>query len=328
MERTLEQSLNDFILYRDTLKSAIRGQSDYIYPVAAALFLSAGKKPDAGKLKSVRSLVRGSVSVFSNFRGNTELPLIALLASGDDPEGAWKRTQANYAVLKERFMASEYLALASAMTGAEEDKDFREIAARAKRIYKRMRKEHPFLTGSEDSVYALLFASDPRSDDEIIDDMEECYRLLDLVFPKGDGMQAASHVLALAEGSPHDKADRMIELFDAIHAAGGKYGRELELAQLAALSVLKGDTAALASRVMEADAFLKKQKGYGAVFGMTRRTRLMHAALIVSVLGGQDMAGAVAGQTALSMIAAQQAAICAMVACSASASAASAASTH
>ncbi|MBO4384468.1 MAG: DUF4003 family protein [Clostridia bacterium] len=328
MERDLNKALCDFIRYRETIRHAIRMQSDYIYPVAAAMFLSAGKKPDADELKKVRKLVRGSVSIFSNFRGNTELPLVAILASGNDPEGAWDRTQKNYALLKERFMASEHLALAAAMTCSGRDGGFSETAVRAKRIYKRMRREHPFLTGAEDSVFALLLALDPRSDDELIDDMDECYRLLDLRFPKGNGMQAASHVLALANGSPRDKADRMIELFDAVRDAGGRYGTELELAQLAALSVTDGDTAELARLVMEADSFLKKQKGYRPVFGHTRRTRLMHAALIVSVISGENTANAVASQTALSMIAAQQAAICAMAASSSAAAAAASSGAH
>lgn len=324
MEQNLNNALNDFILYRDTIKRAIRWQSDYIYPVAAAVFLSAGKKPDAEKLKDVRKLVRGSVSAFSNFRGNTELPLIAILAAGDDPEGGFGRVKANYSLLKERFMASEFLALAAAMTGTGSGEDFSKLAARAKVIYKRMRREHPFLTGSEDSVFALLFAKDPRPDDELIDDMEECYRLLDLRFPKGNGMQAASHVLALDSGLARDKAERMTELFDEIRSLGGKFGKDIELAQLAALSVCGGEVNELAELVMEADAFLKKQKGYRPVFGHTVKERLMHAAMIVSVVLGGSTASTVAGQTALSLIAAQQAAMCAAIMASSSAAAASA----
>ena len=49
------------------------------------------------------------------------------------------------------------------------------IVSRGRVLYKRMRAEHPFLTSSEDSVFAVLMAFSDKSDDELVADMEACY---------------------------------------------------------------------------------------------------------------------------------------------------------
>jgi hypothetical protein len=143
-----------------------------------------------------------------------------------------------------------------------------------------------------------------------------------------NSIQTVSHVLAMAEGTPEEKTDRLIRLYDAIRDAGGKYGKYNELATLAALSLQTNDADETARDMLEADEFLSRQKGYG-VFGLDRRTRMMHAAMIVSdMLSPNDQTQAAALTGTLSMIAAQEMAMVAIIAASSSASAAAASSSH
>ena len=77
--------------------------------------------------------------------------------------------------------------------------------------------------------------------------------------------------------------------------------------------------------VILVDRFLSGQKGYG-VFGLGRKQRLMHAAMIVTCyyMGREEnlaMNTAAIGAT-VSLIAAQQAAMCAAIAASSSSAAA------
>lgn len=77
--------------------------------------------------------------------------------------------------------------------------------------------------------------------------------------------------------------------------------------------------------IIAADDYLAGQKGYG-LFGVGRKQRLMHAAMIVSSAykaddGKQAMSTAAIGGT-ISMIVAQEAAMCAAIAASAAASSA------
>lgn len=329
MNKTPQELVDRFIETRDAVRAAFRMENEYIYPVCAQIFLAADKPVEIEQLERCKALVKSSTSVFSSFRGNVKLPLLCMLAAGDDPEERWDRTRRYYALLKESFYGSEYLALgAMLLSDAVQEEDVPALAARGKGLYQRMKKEHPFLTGQEDSVFALLLSQSARSDDELIEDMERCYALLKERFPSGNGLQAASHVLALSSEIPVDKTFRMIGIFNAIEEAGGKYGKDWQLPILAALSLGQRFQEDLARELLEIDALLSKRKGYKGVFGLDRRARSMHAAMLLSLQHEAEpkqpveLVGAAAQQATLAIIAAQQALMCAVVASSAASSAA------
>ena len=329
MNKTPQELVDRFIETRDAVRAAFRMENEYIYPVCAQIFLAADKPVEIEQLERCKALVKSSTSVFSSFRGNVKLPLLCMLAAGDDPEERWDRTRRYYALLKESFYGSEYLALgAMLLSDAVQEEDVPALAARGKGLYQRMKKEHPFLTGQEDSVFALLLSQSARSDDELIEDMERCYALLKERFPSGNGLQAASHVLALSSEIPVDKTFRMIGIFNAIEEAGGKYGKDWQLPILAALSLGQRFQEDLARELLEIDALLSKRKGYKGVFGLDKRARSMHAAMLLSLQHEVEpkqpveLVGAAAQQATLAIIAAQQALMCAVVASSAASSAA------
>lgn len=329
MNKTPQELVDRFIETRDAVRAAFRMENEYIYPVCAQIFLAADKPVEIEQLERCKALVKSSTSVFSSFRGNVKLPLLCMLAAGDDPEERWDRTRRYYALLKESFYGSEYLALgAMLLSDAVQEEDVPALAARGKGLYQRMKKEHPFLTGQEDSVFALLLSQSARSDDELIEDMERCYALLKERFPSGNGLQAASHVLALSSEIPVDKTFRMIGIFNAIEEAGGKYGKDWQLPILAALSLGQRFQEDLARELLEIDALLSKRKGYKGVFGLDKRARSMHAAMLLSLQHEAEpkqpveLVGAAAQQATLAIIAAQQALMCAVVASSAASSAA------
>lgn len=330
MNEDLQVLVTRFIENRDAIRAAFRMENSYIYPVCAQIFLLADRPVEAERLERCKALVKSGTGPFSNFRGNIRLPLLCMLASSDDPQERWDRTKRAYAALKESFFGSEYLALAAMLLSDRvEAADVPALAARGKGLYQRMKKEHPFLTGQEDSVFALLLAQSERGDDELIDDMEACYRLLDERFPKGNALQSASHVLALSTDRPEEKARRMLALYDGILDAGGKYGKDRQLPVLAALSLAHAPGEELVRELMEVDGLLSEQKGYKGIFGLDRRTRTMHAAMLLSLPDRQtELMNAAAQQATLAMIAAQQALMCAVIASSAASSAAASSASH
>ena len=327
MNSELQTLTARYLEAREAVKSVFPMESEYSFPVAANIYVSAELSVDTARLADCKRLIKSEAGIFSNFRGSVFVPLACKLATSDDPQNRWDRAEANYAILKEHFMRSEYLALAALLL-TDTDADVPAVAARGKAIHRRMREAHPFLTGQEDAVFAILLAQSPRDDDALLADMEECYRLLDERFPKGDGIQAASHVLTLMDGTPQDKAGKVIALYDAIRSAGGKYGKEWQLAALAAFAADPAPVEEIVSDMFEVDAFLKGQKGYRSIFGYDSRTRMMHAAMLVATSRTQErpeLVNAIAGQSAVAMIAAQQAMLCASIACSSAAAAAASA---
>lgn len=326
MKPELQTLCEQFIVNRDIAKQAFKWDNSATYPLCANIFCARGKTADAGELERCKQIVKSQTGVFSNFRGSMRPALISMLAAGEEPEEKMSRALENYRILKGDFWGSEYLALvAFLLTEIADTAQVEEKAYRGKQVYQRMKKEHPFLTSTEDSVFAVLMAFSPKSDDQLIDDMEKAYNALKARFGIGNEVQTASHVLALADGAPEEQAERVIRLYETLRSAGIKYGRYHELATLAALAVLDVDLNSVAAEIGEADEYLSTQKGYG-FFGPGKRARAMHAALIVSdqyAPRGQMDAAAMA--STLSMIIAQQIATMAAIS---SASAAAASSNH
>lgn len=329
MKESLKAACKALIENRDILKRQFRLESTYLYPVCANIFISEGSVPDPERLKDCSRMIKESVGIFSNFRGNVKLPLICSLASDKDPQGRWERAQGYYAFFKEHFFRSEFLALAAAMLAGTPDIDAGALAERARSLYNRMKKEHFFLTGSEDSVSALLLAQSTRDEDALIEDMETCYRLLRERMPVSDGLQTSAHVLALTEEEPEKKCARMLEIYDAISGLCGKYGKYHELPMIAGMSFLDLPAQTLAEEVSEVEQYLRAQKGYRTIFGFDRKTRLMHAAMLVSTVNASgeacELSGMIAQQSSVLLAAIQQAILCAIAACSAASGAAAAA---
>ena len=328
MKAALQTLCDSFIANRDAVKEAFKWDSSYLYPVCANIFCSHGAAADTEQLKQCRKVIEAQTGVFSNFRGNIRPALAAMLALGDQPEARMAQAVDYYALLKQEFWGSPHLALVSfLLTNLADRNQVAEKANRGKEIYRRMKKEHPFLTSSEDSVFAVLMAFSHKTDDELIQDMEACYSVLKTRFSIGNEVQTVSHVLAMAEGAPEEKAGRVIDLYNALRDAGVKYGRYYELATLAALSITGAAIPDLVQEIQEVDAFLAEQKGYG-ILGIDRKSRAMHAAMIVSdQYTAQEQVNTTAMTSTLTMLIAQQMAMCA-IAASCAASTAAASSSH
>lgn len=327
MRTTLEQLCNYFISNRDAIKSVCKWENDLIVAACSATFMNKGVVCEEKKLDACKKLLKAETGVFSNFRGNVELPMISFLAAAEQPEEKLRKTKLFYEILKTQFSGSEYLVLAaSLMADMVPEEQAEQLAARAKNIYKKMKQDHPFLTSSEDSVYAVLMAVSEKSDEVLMEEMEVCYKKLKESFSSSNEVQALAHVLAIADGGAEEKCDKVVALYNALKEAGVKYGKYHELVALASLAMLPVAKETLVEDMKAVDEFLAEQKGYG-IFGIDKKTRMMHAAMIVACdYEKSDNAEVAALVGTLAMVAAQQAALCAvMISSAAAASAANAA---
>ena len=323
MRASLENICNDFIHNIDAVRSVYKMESPLIVHVCAADLAAKGIRADAEKLKECKKLIEKNTGFFSNFRGNVQLPLTAVLAAADDPTEKLQQTKDNYELLKQQLWSSQYLALlAAVMTDMTDTDGVRDKAERGKHIFDLMKKEHPFLTGSEDSVFAVLLAFSEKADEQLIEETEKVYDYFKKKFG-GNAVQMVSHVLSLTEGSWEDKCRRMELLWDSLKNADRKYSKYYELSALAALTITDGDVNVMVDDILEADRFLEKQDSYSGIFGIDKKTRLMHAVMLISSEYSKNSNAGVASVTGtLAMVAAQQAAMCAVIAASCSSTAA------
>lgn len=326
MKPALAELCTCFIKNRDVIKNAFFWENGYLYPVCAAIFADKRKVVTEGKLMYCKNLLHEETGMFSNFRSTVKLALISMLAVDGDPEGKLRKSLVVHNLLKQKFFGSSYLPVASMIIADLVDPGrFAEITEKTRRIYDLMKAEHPFLTSSEDSVFAVMLALSNLTEEKIVSETETCYRILKQEFYSSNAVQSLSHVLALSEGAAGDKCKRTLSLFHALKQRGYKYSTDYELATLGILAMLPVAQDEIINDVILVDRFLSGQKGYG-VFGLGRKQRLMHAAMIVTCyyMGREEnlaMNTAAIGAT-VSLIAAQQAAMCAAIAASSSSAAA------
>lgn len=320
MRETLSVICKNFIDNRDRIKSAFSWDSAYIHPVCAAVFTDRRQQADVERMKYCRDILKEKTGVFSNFRGTAKLAMISMMAVDSNPEEKLRKSLRIYDSLKEYFFSGQYLPVASMMIAdLVPESRYGEIAARTRHIYDLMKQEHPILTSGEDSVFAALLALSGLTDEQVVQETEDCYRLLKREFFSGNAVQSLSHVLALGEGSAEEKCRRVMDLYHGLRDKGYRYGTDYELASLGVLALLPAELSRVMEDMMEVDDFLAQQKGYG-ILGLGRKQRLMHAGMLVSSdyigeSGNQTMHSAAIGGT-ISLIAAQQAAICAAIAAS------------
>ena len=319
MKDPLNALCDNFIENRDRIRSGFGWEYSYIYPVCAAIFTNKRQTVNIEQMKECRDILKEKTGIFSNFRGMIQLIVISMMAADNAPERKLENALEVYSELKEHFWRSLYLPIVSLVVADMADpREYADIAARTKRIYTLMKKEHPFLTSDEDSVFAALLALSERGDEEIVSETEACFDILKEKFISRNAVQSLSHVLAIGEGSAEDKCRRTIELYNGLKEAGCKYGTGYELATLGVPALLPEDLDTVIGDIKEADKFLSKQKGYGFL-GCGKHQRLMHAAMLVSgayIGDSGNIMDSAAISSAVSLIVAQQIGVCAAVAAS------------
>ena len=333
MRESLRELCEFFIDNREVVKKAFSMENSYFYPVCAMLLTEHKKSADVELFKECRQILISKTGAFSSFRGSAVTSTITLLALDDDPERRLDKALEFHKELREHFYSSEYLpAAAMLLSGTVTPEDYPSVSRRARKIYDLMKSEHPFLTSSEDSVFAIMLALSSLSDEEIIRETEICYTLLKERFSSRNDVQSLSHMLALYSDGMIPAADRCrntVALYDALKKQGMKYGTGYELATLGSLAMLDCSIEENVADLADVDQFLSEQKGYG-FFGASGKERLMHAAMIVvSERSGvtHDMNATAIGGT-IAMIAAQHAATCAAIMMATSSAAAAAAAAH
>lgn len=325
MQPELNSRCDLFIENRELIKSEFRWESAYMYPLGAYILAVKNRRADAELLRECNDLLKAHTGVFSNFRGTSKMATITGLSLSSQRERKLNDILAIYDALKGVLGRSEFMTVIADMLVEMIDQGQREaVIQRTNRIYRRMKEEHPFLTSKEDSPYAALLAMSDRSEDELIHDMEACYdRLRNAPFSK-NALQSLSHILALSNVDVSVKCDRVIELYQSLKANGHPYGKHYEISTMGILAMLDVDIAVLTREISEVDDFLKTKKGFGA-FGIGAKQRLMYAGMLVSSLYAADFTSmqtaAVSG--VMSLIIAQQAALCASMAAASAAAAAS-----
>ncbi|RST58545.1 DUF4003 family protein [Siminovitchia terrae] len=171
--------------------------------------------------------IKRQARAFSSIKSESRYIAAAMLDVGF--EQAEKQIPAWFAVYDELASAKfrkgifTYIAAAVLIKNSGSDPtEYRPIITKAKEIYEGMKKEHFFLTFSEDYPLAMLLAA--TQTDHVIESNERFYDALNRNgFRKGNHLQMLSHILTLAqEESAEALVSRTTQVFDQFKEVGIK----------------------------------------------------------------------------------------------------------
>ncbi len=304
---TVQEICESFIANRDALRKAVKLENMNMYVLAANILTTAGVTADAEKLKALRKIMQKKVSSISYLVIRTELPLLAELCLSEDPEATAEKISRIYDVMKKRCGRSFYVAMLSILLSRTMDEEqAAKIAERGRALFDAFQKKHPFITSDRDIAAACLLALSDKTDGEILEECEATHSHLKTAFADSTFPQFCAYILCLTYGLPEDKVTRLLELFYALKASKKKYPRGHEMEVLAALSLTDISTGELMDTVIEIEAFLSKQKDYGALSGFDESRRLMNAAMLATAAFGDRSRTEVNIMAAIVALAAEQ----------------------
>ena len=286
MNKQLAKLCYEFLLYRDQLKDG-RFFHSYrqLYPLCAYICQIRHQEPNDEIMRLCREIVHEYAGFFSMFRGNGEEVMVTLLSCESDPGACMELCDQAYSTLKTEFHASHYLPmLAYYMATSMPAERFYEFTEGTRDLFEVFNSLHPLLTSEEDTLFIGLLNASGRYHREIVEEAQEIYEMLvdDFAFHK-NSVHSLSHALTLCPGAAPAKAARFRNLFRQLREMDYRYGKDYEIIALGILANMGYETEQIMEDFIRVDEYLAGSDGYGWFGGFSKRTRYLHAVLILSV---------------------------------------------
>ncbi len=285
MQNSMKEMIDLFVANKERVQNAFKWESGYMHPLCSLLYTVIHQEVNIERMKTAEQFIKSNTGAFSEFRGNTRLALMAQMALSDDMESYFHAVQSVYEKLNaKKWFASEYRIVA-AMVIVQNEKDANRydfLVEKTNELMGRMRENHPWLTGEEDTGFAALLAVSGLQTEHVIAEMEKCYQILkeSKRFGSANGMQSLSHALSLELGTGSLKCKRVIDIYDGLKEKKKKFGQTYELSTLGGLAMTDVPVSELVEQIAEADDYLKSHKGFGTM-GIGGPQRLMYASMLV-----------------------------------------------
>ncbi len=287
--------------------------------LSALVLAAAGRMDAAARLDDVVRELRARERWGGALRSSLAYPVAALVLSRNlDPARVHEAATATRAMFRDRKVRrggiSELLAAVLMAVSSGGRVPPPPTVERFAAIVADWRRDHPFLTGPADYPLAALHALREEPVAALTARVEEIYRgLRARRYRMGNGLQLASHLLAIADGP----ASRLVVRFAAVARALGERGhrpRPSTYDEVALISLADGPPARLAMRVARLTDRLRQARprpSRQVAFSLAAGLLLGEGVRQLDRRGARDLAALRAAQAA---IVAQQAAIAAAVA--------------
>lgn len=282
MNNAISENYELFLKNAERMKHAFSWSHPELNPLCASLYTAKGREVDSSKIKSCKKMIKEYTSPFSRFRGSSLLVFATMLSVEEEPSLMMKEALSAYRALKEVFPStkkSPFIALS--VVSMAKTSDYTSIAAKAKEIYRGMKRTHPFLTSHDDYFYAVLLALQDMSVDQLIFRIEQAHCALRKSFNSSNALQTTSHVLAMGNGDVEYYASNVSAIYQLMRQEGLSCRPGMQMASIGTLALLEEEPEKMATQLVEIHDKLKKEKGFGS-FSMDKTQRIMYAVTLLS----------------------------------------------
>lgn len=264
---------------RECISKAFHWESGMMLLTAASIFTESGKLADVEELKNCERIIKTQTSLFSSFRENAKMPLICYMALSEDPEDYFLKVQEVYQLLKAgKWSGNDYIMLAAmAIVNHARPAEYIQYVADTQVIFSRMKEDHKWLTSGEDIPFAAMLAVSDLVIPDMMDEAEKNYDLLSKSFHDKNVIQSLSHVLAINDADAAVKCERVKVIYNRLKDEKHKYASGFEMAVLGSMLITGLSDEEIVSGIIEADEYLRGEKGFGN-FTLGGSLRRMYAA--------------------------------------------------
>ena len=268
--------LSHYVACHDLLRRGFPWEYTLARQFGALLLAGMPVSPTVAGIKDMRAHMRRETSVFSGFRGISELMMAMMLYREPNGVELFSRTLVAHRMMRDAgFRGATYLPMA-AMTLAKNTQEYRfpEMIARTEQFYRGMKAEHFWITSQDDYVFAVLLACSGHPVEVTLSNVERLYRELSGAgLPKGNGLQSLTHILGLGEESVDVLVARTVHLFR--YLSGCRYRlTEYHMPFLGVLALSSEFPERLADQAIAMAEELRQVRGFGN-FSCDRKTRLV-----------------------------------------------------
>lgn len=286
MRKDVKEKCDLFINNAGEMKKSFKWNDGLMNIAASTAITSIGQKVDISRIKECKEILKNYAGAFSGLRSMAEPVVLCEMALSDNPAKYIEDVKSVYTkISKAAFSDSGYMVQAAiSVCDAGKVSETDAIVDKFKKLYKKMSKNHPFITSPEDIVFTVLLTMTDKSVETIIEEMEQCYSYLKNEVNLRVGaneIQGLSEVLTLTDGDMKEKCDKVVLLYNTFKNHKVKYGTECnEFACLGTLIDIDENPDVLVNEIIETEAYIKSHKGFGD-WCMNKKQRLVFASMIV-----------------------------------------------
>lgn len=295
----------------------------------ASTFIGDKDPTSSETLKNAKKVLKNKSKLFSSLLwSNAGNAVIATVARSEDPEYTIEQLTLIHKMLNKLFMDSDYLVLAATMIyNSCKPSEYESIVRKTREIFLAVRKDHPFITGSEDITNCVLMALASIDPKISAANCEANFNALKSVFSGSNKIQYMAGILTVFDGDPLEKAKKVRKVSDMFKARNFRFD-SISHSAVAAIAMIADDyeLEEVVDTIAATSDLLKKVRGMGALgVGKDIRTLIAMAMVIDAYTNGSDSKIKDSAMSAIvsAIIEAEEAAIAAAIAASSAAASSS-----